>query len=90
VRLDDHFTPTDGDPDELADFPENSFRPEVGGGSTTRRAGTGYTAGAEGLKGLEYKPDSDSMENILPTVPQNSVHIRNDFVSSTRLRTTRF
>ena len=84
VRLDTFASPGGSPPDTSAlQNPGRGLENVTGLTSSGMR--TGYTAVAECMHPYETifrdRGDSESEENILPIMPQDSVHVRNDFVS---------
>jgi len=84
IRL-DTLASNAADAADFSEYSEAGYGTDGSGGHTSQKEQTGYSAAAEGLKDLESgirdRIGGDSREHILPKMPENSVHVRNDFVS---------
>ena len=86
IRL-DTLASNEADTADFSEYPGTGYGSDSSGGRTSQKGQTGYSAAAEGLKDLEPgtrdRVGGDSREHILPKMPENSVHVRNDFVGLT-------
>lgn len=84
IRL-DTLASNEADAADFSEYSEASYGTDGVRGHSLQRGQTGYSAAAEGLKDLESgmrdRIGVDSREHILPKMPENSVHVRNDIVS---------
>lgn len=86
IRL-DTLASNEADATDFSEYSEASYGTEGGGKKSSQRGLTGYSAAAEGFKdlgsGIRDRIRDDSREHILPKMPEDRVHVRNDVVSLT-------
>ncbi|MCJ1244399.1 hypothetical protein MMC30_001597 [Trapelia coarctata] len=88
IRL-DTLASNEADAADFSEYSEAGYGTDGSGGHTSQKGQTGYSAAAEGLKDLELgvrdRIGGDSREHILPKLPKNSVHVRNDFYMTSEI-----